>query len=44
MKKQAKQQNQQKSEGDRKSIPQERHRRASIVARNLMRLPPKPNK
>ena len=42
MNKQPKKQNQQK--GDRKNIPQEAHRRAAIVAKNLMRLPPKPNK
>ena len=43
MKKRANKQ-QTKQKGDSKNIPQEVHRRASVVARNLMRLPPKPNK
>ena len=43
MKKQTKPQTQQQK-GDRKNIPEEAHRRAAIVAKNLMRLPPKPNK
>ena len=42
MSKQPKKQNQQK--GDRKNIPQEVHREASRVAKNLMKLPPKPRR
>ena len=44
MKKQTKKQDQDQQKGDRKNIPPEAHRRASIVAKNLMRLPPKPAK
>ena len=31
-------------QGNRKNIPQEAHRRASMVAKALMKLPPKPTK
>ena len=34
----------QQQKGDRNNIPQEVHREAERVAKNLMRLPPKPNK